>query len=71
MRKKTGATWLFLLIRYMALISVCILNTATYIPMSDKVRNMPVTPLLLIVDVSRCLEVQTVSKIACVIVLIE
>lgn len=39
MRKKTGATWLFLLIRYMALVSVCILNTATYIPMSDEVRK--------------------------------
>lgn len=46
MRKKTGATWLFLLIRYMALVSVCILNTATYIPMSDEVRNMSINLLL-------------------------
>lgn len=39
MRRKTGATWLFLLIRYMALLSLCLLNAATYAPMSDEVRT--------------------------------
>ncbi|KAI0630446.1 hypothetical protein C8Q77DRAFT_1230977 [Trametes polyzona] len=35
-RRKTGATWLFLLIRYMAILSLCLLNTATYAHMSDE-----------------------------------
>lgn len=42
-RKKTGATWLFFLIRYLALLGICLLNAATLAPMSDKVRKHQVS----------------------------